>query len=124
MNFILNPTPARLSELLIAPVESTEQAADVAIGVYKEAKAQADAYSKLWLDVAAEAKNQLAQIIEETGVMSWKTAAGSAYIPAAGVTVSYDAKALDALCASSPELAAILRPHRIEKERAGSLTIR
>ena len=124
MNAILNPTPARLYEVLAAPVESTEQAADVAIGVYKEAKAQADAYSKLWLDVAAAAKDRLTEIITETGQMSWKTAAGSAYVPAAGVTASYDAKALDALCASSPELAAILRPHRIEKERAGSLTIR
>lgn len=122
---ILNPTPHTLREALtLKPDQTTEQAADNAIAVYKEAKGQADACAKLWLDVADEAKNQLAQIIEETGVMSWKTASGSAYVPAAGVTVSYDAKALDALCASSTELASILRPHRIEKERAGSLTIR
>jgi hypothetical protein len=40
------------------------------------------------------------------------------------VSASYDVKALDALCKSSPDLAAILLPHRKETQRAGSLTIR
>ena len=103
---------------------STEEAVERAIAVYKDAKNQADGAAQPWLDVAALAKERMTEIITETGQMSWKTATGSAYVPAAGVTVSYDAKALDALCASSPELAAILRPHRLEKERPGSLTIR
>lgn len=103
---------------------STEDAAERAIAAYKDAKARADSAARFWLDVADLAKERMTEIITETGVMSWKTATGSAYVPAAGVTVSYDAKALDALCASSAELAAILRPHRLEKERAGSLTIR
>ena len=116
-------TPTNLIAYLNA-AESTEQAAEHAIAAYKDAKAQADAAAKPWLDVAAAAKERMTEIITETGQMSWKTATGSAYIPAAGVTVTYDAKALDALCASSPELDAILRPHRLEKERPGSLTIR
>ena len=103
---------------------STEDAAERAIAAYKNAKNQADSAAKPWLEVADAAKARMTEIISETGQMSWKMAAGSAYIPAAGVTVTYDAKALDALCASSAELAAILRPHRMEKERAGSLTIR
>lgn len=105
-------------------MESTEQAADRAIGVYRIAKAQADASAARWLEVADMAKVMMTEIITETGRMNWKTPSGSAYIPAAGVTVTYDAKALDALCASSAELAAILRPHRLERERPGSLTIR
>ena len=60
----------------------------------------------------------------ETGVTSWKTKAGSAIVPAPGMTVSYDAKALDALCASDDAIKRLLWPHRAEKERAGSLTIR
>ena len=47
-----------------------------------------------------------------------------AYVPAPGVTISYDAKALDALCASDDQLKRLLWPHRSEKERPGSLTIR
>lgn len=124
MNYIPTPTPARLRETLLAGTENTEQAVEAAIYVYREAKAQAELAAVVWTDVADEAKAKLTEIIEETGVMTWKTNSGSAYIPAASKTVSYDAKALDALCASSAELAAILRPHRIEKERAGSLTIR
>lgn len=117
-------TPASLKDDLTAQVKSTEEAADRAIGVYRIAKAQADASSARWMEVADAAKQMMTEIITETGRMSWKTPSGSAYIPAASVTVTYDAKALDALCASSPELAAILRPHRLEKERPGSLTIR
>lgn len=124
MDDILNPIPADLKEILDAPVANTEEAATRAIGVYREAKAKADAAAWPWLEVAAAAKQMMTEIITETGRMSWKTTSGSAYIPAAGVTVTYDAKALDALCASSPELAAILHPHRMEKERPGSLTIR
>ena len=116
-------TPKDLSNYLNAAA-STEDAAERAIGAYKAAKGQADAAARPWLDIADMAKERMTEIITETGRMAWKMPTGSAYVPAAGVTVTYDAKALDALCASSAELAAILRPHRTEKERAGSLTIR
>lgn len=66
----------------------------------------------------------MTDIIVETGITSFKTPAGMAYIPAAGVTVAYDAKALDALCASNDEVRRLLWPHRSTKERLGSLTIR
>ncbi len=119
------PTPNALrSKLELKPDQTTEQAVGNAIAVYKEAKQRAEDAAQPWLDVGTEAKAQLTDIITETGVMSWKTAAGMVYIPAAAKIVSYDAKALDALCASSPELDRILRPHRSEKERPGSLTIR
>jgi hypothetical protein len=38
--------------------------------------------------------------------------------------VSYDTKGLDALCASLPQVASLLRPHRTEKEVPAVLTIR
>lgn len=113
-----------MQQTLDMPCESTEKAAERAILVYKDAKAAAADVVKPYEDVMANAKAVLTDIIAETGKMTWKVAAGQAFVPAAGMTVSYDAKALDALCASSPELKAILWPHRFEKERAGSLTIR
>lgn len=106
------------------PVASTEEAMQQAVRIYKDAKAAgADALVPYEMVMSA-AKERINEIIAETGCLSWKTVHGLAYIPAPGVTVSYDAKALDALCASSPEIAALLRPHRTEKERPGSLTIR
>ncbi len=103
---------------------TTEQAVDNAVAVYKAAKQYSEQVAEPYRAVMDEAKAMLTDIIVETGQMTWKSAAGQAFVPAAGMTVSYDAKALDALCASSPELKAILWPHRFEKERAGSLTIR
>lgn len=113
-----------MQQTLEMPCESTEKAAERAILVYKDAKAVAADVVKPYEDVMTAAKAVLTDIITETGVMTWKTANGNAYVPAPGVSVAYDVKALDALCASSPELKAILWPHRSEKERAGSLTIR
>jgi hypothetical protein len=103
---------------------STEQATDAAIAVYKQAKAEAKTAAAPWDALADEAKAVLTDIMVETGVTSFKTAAGMAYVPAPGVTISYDAKALDALCASSDEIKRLLWTHRQERERPGSLTVR
>lgn len=51
-------------------------------------------------------------------------AAGDGDGAAPSVSASYDTKALDALCASSPQIAAVLAPHRRETVRSGALTIR
>lgn len=115
---------ATLATALSEPVASTEEAVQQAIRIYKDAKAAAADVAKPYEDVMTAAKDRLTEIMAETGQMSWKTVHGQAYVPAGGMTVSYDAKALDALCASSPEIAAILHPHRQVKERPGSLTIR
>jgi len=47
---------------------------------------------------------------------------GQAYI-SDRITISYDAKALDAVCQSFPEVRAIIWPHRTEKP-SKSLTVR
>lgn len=104
-------------ELLSQPFASTEDAVATAIEVYKDAGKYAD-------DVRKHAKAAIEEIILETGQTEWSTPAGKIYFPKPSLSVSYDAKALDALCASSPELAAILKPHRRETERAGSMTIK
>ena len=52
------------------------------------------------------------------------TDAGRAYLPRPGITIRYDTKRIEALCAIDPGIAAKLAPCRIESERPGSLTIR
>lgn len=104
-------------EILAQPFTSTEEAVATAIEVYKDAGKYAD-------DVRKHARSVIEEIIIETGQSEWATAAGKVYFPKPSVSVSYDARALDALCASSPEIAAILKPHRRETERPGSMTIR
>lgn len=70
------------------------------------------------------AKRITGEIMTETGQTKANTPAGMAYFAADSVTVSYDAKALDALCKSNEALARVLAPHRKETTRAGSLTIK
>ena len=117
-------TPSDLRNWLERDLASTDQVTDAAISAYKEAKAQAKAAAAPWEEVANDAKALLADIITETGVTSFKTASGMAYLPTPGVTISYDAVSLDALCASDDNVKRLLWPHRSEKERPGSLTIR
>ena len=91
-----------------------------AITLYKEAKSVADRANAH----AAAVKELIAVVLEETGEEGYSTPAGKCYMTKPGTSVRYDTKALDALRASSPEMARILDPHRTESERAGSLTIR
>lgn len=112
-------TPQKLLDRLNQPHENTETAAETAIMVYQAVKAEQDALT----EVANAAKAMIQEIMVETARTSIQTPAGKAQITAPSVSVSYDAKALDALCASSPELAAILAPHRKLTERAGTLRI-
>lgn len=92
-------------------------AISIAVEVYKDA-------GKYLKAVQKEAKQIVTDIIVETGQDKWKSDTGQVYISKSSVSVRYDTKALDALCASSPELKEILWPHRKESERAGSLTIK
>lgn len=100
---------------------SAEEAAAEAIAVYLAAggiKSQID--ELLW----KRAKDIIQEIMVETGQLKFETEYGRAYVPRSGVSVSYDWKGLDALCQKYPEVAELIRPYRIERERPGSLTIR
>lgn len=94
-----------------------DKAIDIAMTVYKDA-------GKYLKAIQTRAKQIVTDIITETGQDRWKSEAGQVYISNPSVSVRYDAKALDALCASDDSLKRILWPHRKESERAGSLTIK
>lgn len=101
-----------------------DNAATEAIAVALDAKAAAEIAAKPYADVNTEARRVLDGIMAETGQTTYKTPSGDAYVPAPSTRVTYDARALDALCASSPELARVLAPHRKETSVPGSLVIR
>ena len=94
-----------------------EMAVAIAVEVYKDA-------GKYIKAIQTEAKKIITDIIVETGQDKWRNAAGQVYIGKPSVSVRYDTKALDALCASDDNVKRLLWPHRIESERAGSLTIK
>ena len=94
-----------------------DKAIAIAIEVYKDS-------GKYLKAVQSEAKKIVTDVIVETGQDKWKVETGQVYVSNPSKSVRYDTKALDALCASDERLKRILWPHRIESERAGSLTIK
>lgn len=104
--------------------EDPAMAAAAAIEVYKNLKQELETATKPWSDLVAEAKTTVEQAVAALGVRNLKTSEGQAYWPDDGVTVTYDAKKLDVLCADDPLLAARLSPYRTEKVRPGAFTIR
>lgn len=111
---------AELRRRLAANQTSTESTLDYAVGLYKEAASYIDALEEF----RAECKLLISDIFVELGATEAQTSAGRCYVTRPSMTVTYDRKALDELCEQSPELRALLEPHRKVAERAGSLTIR
>jgi hypothetical protein len=68
-------------------------------------------------------KDAMSEIVAETGQERFQTPAGTLSLTASSVSVRYDTKALDALCASNDDLDRILGPHRKESMRAGTLRV-
>ena len=96
-----------------------EASVETAIAVYLSASAEIDAYTA----IKGAAKKLIGDVMTETGATAYSTKAGKASITAPSQTVSYDAKALDALAASSDDYARLLAPHRKVSERAGTMRI-
>ena len=117
-------TPTQLAQTLEQLSGDPVEASAVAIRICKEARDYEKASVAPWREVQRLAKGVISDIMLELGVDNVNTQAGKAYVPKPGVSVKYDARALDALCESSAELQKILWPHRQETMRAGSLTIR
>ena len=109
----------RLRERLHSDKLDAESAIEDAITVYLHAKDWAAVFD----GIAKEAREQLAEIMAETGKTTLEGASGKATVTAPSVSVSYDRKALDALCASSDAARKMLEPHRKESERAGTMRI-
>jgi hypothetical protein len=112
-------TTELLDALAAAQTGAPELSVESAIAVYLGAKAEIDAYSA----VADAAKKLIGDVMTETAQTAYTTKAGKVSITTPSVSVSYDTKALDALAASSDELARLLEPHRKVSERAGTMRI-
>ena len=95
-----------------------------AIKVYRQLAALKKEVDSYVGDIQGFAKGVVSDVMVEVGETDIKTPSGRAYIPAPGVSIKYDAKALDALAASDPQLKAVIDPHRIVSERPGNLTIK
>jgi len=99
---------------------SAEDAAAHAIGIYRAAGDEAGRFKA----IQDRAKAAIGELIAETGNERWNTPAGVAVLTSPSVRVIWDAKALDALCASDDDLARVLAPHRRETMVAGSVTVK
>lgn len=109
-----------LDDIRSGMMPDSETALTNAITVYRELAARVKTIEAQ----QARAKETIIEIMQETGQVKAITPAGTAQFTADSVRVSYDTKALDALCASSAELCGILVPHRKETAVKGSLTIK
>lgn len=115
-----------LGSLLDAYAETpptTQDDVEDLIGAFKRAKDGEDAAADPWRQLQHHARLLLNDCIAMTGITKWETSAGKAQITAPSVRVCYSAKALDALCASDPDLDRKLRPHRTETHVDGGLRI-
>lgn len=119
-NDITGTKPSLLNDVLLsAQLGTPESSVESAIAVYQAASAEIDAYTA----VKDAAKKLISDVMAETGQVSYTTKAGKVSVSAPSQRVSYDTKALDALMASSDDIARLLAPHRKVSEVAGTLRI-
>jgi hypothetical protein len=109
-----------LDAITSGKVADTEAALRETIHVYRSLGMQVKELEAL----QARAKQLASEIMQETGQTKAITPAGTASFAAASERVSWDSKALDALCASDELIALILLPHRKVTQVAGGLTIK
>lgn len=102
-----------------AQLGTPEQSVESAIMVYLAAQAEIERYQA----IQNKAKALINDVMLETGKTKYRTQCGTAAVSAAGQSISYNATALDILCASMPELNAVLEMHRKVTERPGTLRI-
>lgn len=115
----------RLAQIEAGSSDATveEVVADL-IAMYQTVASIKKLTSRMLDGPAKRIKHQLSEIIAETRQMKWDTDFGAAYVTAPSVSIKYDPRALDRMCAQNPDLNAMIRPFREERHRAGVLTIR
>lgn len=114
------PTIDELTAALDAAKTGTpEKSIESAIMVYQAAQAVIDAYAA----IKEGAKALITDVMSETGCLQYGTPAGRVSVTAPSVTVTYDAKALDVVCRTNPQIAELLMLYRKETQRAGTLRI-
>lgn len=122
-------TAPTMSNLLVqlADIEarvSTGKATAADIDTAVEAALTAAEVLAGWRGVENQAKRLIEAMMQAGGLDRFATHGGSAVMKSKPVMVhSFDARAIDALCASLPDVAAMLKPHRREHLRAGSLKV-
>lgn len=99
---------------------NTELALDNAIAVYRHMGAEIETIEAL----RTRAKAVVTEIMHETGQLKAVMPSGTALFTEAGIRTNWDGKALNALCASSPELEYVLSPHRKAVPTPSTLVIR
>lgn len=112
-------TERLLSDLEFSKTYEPTMAVESAIAIYQQASSAADEFSA----VKDAAKKLIVDVMTATGQTAYSTKAGKASMTAPGVSVTYDAKAIDILLRDDPDLAMRLTPYRKETERVGSLRI-
>lgn len=75
------------------------------------------------VNVQAEAKLGIRQIIDSTGIDEWNVSSGKIIVVADSTIVAYDAKALDKLAADNVRFRNKVYPFRSESIRSGGIRI-
>lgn len=108
------------NDLTAAVAEAAPMTAlDGAVGVYNYAARLIEALQA----VQADAKRTIGDVLAELNLDKAQTPNGAVAIVKATPTVTYNAKALDVLCADDEDLAARLAPYRKVTEKAPYLRV-
>lgn len=75
------------------------------------------------VNVQADAKAGIRQVIETTGIERWETSSGLVTCPNDSTIITYDASALDRLAAANVTLRNKIYPFRKESVRLGGIRI-
>lgn len=118
----LHETAALLAAIELAVQTGDARPADIEAAVALAIGAKDEGAA--WALLQARARAIVATGMEAGGIDGFTTASGAKAVREKPVTVvRWDAHALDAVCASLPDVAAIIAPHRRETVRAGALRI-
>lgn len=114
------PTVDELTAALdAAKIGTPEKSIESAIMIYQAAQAIIDAYAA----IKDGAKALITDVMTETGCLQYGTPAGRVSVTAPSVSVTYDAKSIDIVCRTNPQIAELLAPYRKETMRTGALRI-
>lgn len=106
-------------DVRVAAGKATAGDVDAAVDVALTAAAALDG----WRGVESQAKRIIAAALDAGSIDQFKASGATVQRGKPVPTIRYSAHALDVLCASYPDIARVLAPHRREGLRAGSLRI-
>jgi hypothetical protein len=107
------------SQLVELPVAPGEDVVNQLVATYLAAREQ---ISDL-VNVQADAKRGIRQVIDQTGQTDWNVDSGIVLCPADATIITYDAGALDRLAALSHAFRRKVYPFRSQTVRAGGIRI-